>query len=141
MKLTGSIRMGNDNYHELVTFNRRTADFFVLQAIETFARAVPNEDMFDGYDAEFHLWLWGECKKGGVDDEEVNERINALYVREVLFDYFDYQHWEGEKEFVSRMVRNILPFATPQLAEQYQAFKLSITRYVDILSDYDLLYD
>ena len=133
--------MPNDNYHERIELNRRTADFFVLQAIATFAKAVPDVDLFSDDDAAFHMWLWRECKRGGVDDEEVNDRINALLVREVLFDYFEYQNWEGEKEFASRMVKNILPFATPQLAEQYQSFKLSITRYVDILSDYDLLYD
>ena len=141
MKLTGSIRMGNDNYHELVTFNRRTADFLVLQAIEIFAKATPDADMFSDEDADFHMWLWGECKKGGVDDEEVNERINALCVREVLFDYFDYHNWDGQTDYADRVVSKVSAFATPQLVEQYQSFKLSVTRYIDTLSDYDLLYD
>lgn len=141
MKLTGSIRMGNDNYHELVTFNRRTADFLVLQAIALFARAVPNEDMFDDDDAKFHLWLFKQCKDGTLDHQEVNEMRNQTYAREVLFDYFDYHNWAGQADYADDLVFMIAKYATPQLVEQYRDFKRAIRAYIDELSDHDMLYD
>ena len=133
--------MPNDNYHERIELNRRTADFFVLQAIATFARAVPNEDVFSDLDAKFHLWLFKQCKDGALDHQEVNEMRNQTYASEPLFDYFDYHNWTGQADYADDLVFLVTPYATPELVKQYVEFKRVIRAYIDELSDHDLLYD